>query len=97
MSQVESRIQDLEKEGWTKQFVANEPRLSESAEMYKQLGFDVHLEPLPKEPECESCAGTEEQEEKSECRICFEGVEDQYKLIFTRPLKGKGRGDDDLF
>jgi len=97
MNEVEARIQALEKEGWAKQFVANEPRLSEAADMYRQLGYEVHLEPLPKEPGCESCAGTEEQEEKSACRICFEGVEDQYKIIFTRPLQGKGRGDDDLF
>lgn len=97
MNEMQSKIESLEKNGWTKQFVANELRLSEAAEMYRQLGFEVHLEPLPKEPECESCAGTEEQEEESECRICFEGVEDQYKIIFTKPVKGKGRGDDDLF
>ena len=77
----------LEKEGWAKQFVTNEPRLSEAVEMYKEAGFDVHLEPLPKEPSCESCTG---EEEKEECRICFEGFEDQYKIIFTRPKEGKG-------
>jgi len=97
MNSVESRIEELEKGGWTRQFVANEPRLSEAADMYRQLGYEVHLEPLPKEPECESCGGAEGQDETAGCRLCFEGVEDQYKIIFTRPLEGKERGDDELF
>ena len=73
----------LRQEGWRRQFVANEPRLSEAVDMYKEIGFDVHLEPLAKESECESCPGEEEKEK--ECRICFEGFEDQYKIIYTRP------------
>jgi hypothetical protein len=80
----QSGIEKLEREGWVKQFVANEPRLSEAVELYKDAGFDVHLEPLPKGQECETCAGAEE---KRECRICFEGFEDQYKIIFTRRRK----------
>jgi len=72
----------LEQQGWTKQFVANEPRLSEAVEMYKEVGFEVHLEPLspqsgqPAEEKCDLDA---------DCRQCFEGFEDQYKIIFTRP------------
>lgn len=91
------RTEELEKEGWKRQFVANEPRLSEASEMYTQLGYEVHLESLPKEQKCDSCAGTKNQEKQSECRICFAGVEDQYKVIFTRPRKGMGRGNDALF
>ena len=64
MSKDIPRDEILEKEGWARQFVANEPRLSEAVELYKEVGFDVHLEPLPKEPSCESCAG---EEEKGEC------------------------------
>ena len=73
----------LRQMGWRRQFVANEPRLSEVVEIYKEAGFDVHLEPLLKESECENCADGEG--EGKECRICFEGVEDQYMIIFTRP------------
>ncbi|MGD2126238.1 MAG: hypothetical protein PVG99_09175 [Desulfobacteraceae bacterium] len=94
MSEGKSRIEILQSEGWIKQFVAGEPRLSEAAEMYSELGFEVHLEPLPKEPECETCVGTEDG---TECRICFEGFEDQYKIIFTRPLKFQPGPDDELF
>jgi len=86
MKEGKSRIKELESEGWTNRFVACEPRLSEAVEMYKEAGFEVHLEPLPEEPECETCAG---EEDENECRICFKGVEDQYRIIFTRPKKGE--------
>jgi len=81
------RIEELEKQGWIMQFIANEPRLSEAAALYKELGFEVHLEPLPRGGECDTCAGTEDRKEKRECRVCFEGFEDQYKIIYTRPRK----------
>ena len=78
--------------------MANEPRLSEAVETYQDLGFEVHLEPLPKaserDPECAGCGGPEGGEE---CRICFEGFEDQYKIIFTRPAKGHPDAEGDLF
>jgi hypothetical protein len=96
MNENRSKIDLLESEGWTKQFVASEPRLSEAIEMYHEAGFEVHLEPLPKEPECDSCAGVE-TEEDDECRICFEGFEHLYKIIFTRPKEGETESDDDLF
>jgi len=65
--------------------MANEPRLSEAADMYRELGFDVLLEPLPREPDCRSCEGGEE--EQGQCRVCFQGVEEQYKIIYTKPHK----------
>jgi hypothetical protein len=86
-SKDQSDRERLEKEGWVKQFVANEPRLSEAVDLYKELGFDVHLEPLPMGRECDTCAGTEGHKEKGRCRVCFEGFEDQYKIIFTRQRK----------
>ena len=72
--------------------MANEPRLSEAVELYREAGFEVHLEPLPADSGCESCTGPEEDRE---CRICFEGVEDQYRIIYTRPFKGKSQSTDD--
>jgi hypothetical protein len=41
-----SREAELDKEGWTRQFMADEPRLSEAVELYKSLGFEVHFEPV---------------------------------------------------
>ena len=64
MDKKTSRIEVLLQNGWQRQFVANEPRLSEAADMYKEAGFDVHLEPLPEKAECESCSGEEEEEKE---------------------------------
>ena len=89
-----SRIKNLEIEGWTRQFVASEPRLSEAVETYKEADFEVHLEPFPKESEGENCKGSNDE---GECRTCFEGFEDRYKIIFTRPKKEGPNPDDDLF
>jgi len=88
------RIKKLDEKGWIKQFIVNEPRLSEAVELYQGAGFEVHLEPLPKGQECETCAGPEEPKE---CRVCFDGFEDLYKIIFTRAKKEKTRADDELF
>lgn len=81
-----SGMDALEKQGWVKQFVASEPRLSEVVELYKESGFEVHLEPLPKSHECGTCAEPQAGDQ-GECRACFEGFEDHYKIIFTRPSK----------
>ena len=88
MIEQDTRIQKLEKEGWTKRFIASEPRLSEVVELYRASDFDVHLEPIPKKSDCGTCAGNEEE---TECRVCFDGVEDQYRIIFTRPSKTRNR------
>lgn len=95
MNEIKSRIKTLESQGWARQFVASEPRLSEAVELYKEAGFEVHLEPLPKasDQSCESCEGTEGE---TECRACFDGFEDLYKIIFTRPLQA-GSKSNDLF
>ena len=95
-SERPSRIEELEKDGWVKQFVASEPRLSEAVDLYGELGFDVHLEPLPKEMECKTCAGTEGHADTGECRVCFEGFEEQYRIIFTRRRKEQKRSEDVL-
>jgi len=81
-------VDELIKEGWTRRFVANEPRLSEAAELYRSMGHEVHLEPLPP-VDCDSA-----DEESEECRACFRGFEDQYKIIYTRPKKDDTEGDD---
>lgn len=67
--------EELKKEGWTKQFTTEEPRLSESVELYKSLGFEVHLEPATPE------------EMGGECSVCFDGKTDAYKTIYTRRRK----------
>lgn len=92
MESHEPILEKLEKDGWTRQFVANEPRLSEAVDLYKETGYEVHLEPIPKadNPSDLPMVG-------SDCTTCFDGNEDQYKIIFTRPVKGGPALDDDLF
>jgi hypothetical protein len=92
MDNQKSRLETLERDGWTRQFVANEPRLSEAVELYKETGYDVHLEPIPKggSPSDLPMVG-------SECTACFEGTEDQYRIIFTRPKTDGSIPDNDLF
>jgi hypothetical protein len=75
------REAELEEEGWTKQFTVDEPRLSEAIEMYKLLGFEVHLEPMVAD------------ESSEECAACLEVMCDRYKTIYTRPTEG-GDGED---
>jgi hypothetical protein len=41
-----TREEELKKEGWEKRFIIDEPRLSEMVEQYKELGFEVLLEPV---------------------------------------------------
>jgi len=81
------REDELIKEGWTRRFVANEPRLGEAVDLYQSMGYEVHLEPLPL-VDCDSA-----DEESGECRACFEGFEDQYRIIYTRPERGEGEED----
>jgi hypothetical protein len=77
----------LKAEGWVKQFMTNEPRLSEAVEEYRGLGFEVHLEAVDPAA-CASGSG---------CASCFEMPEAaaQFKIIFTRPTS-RGGGERGL-
>ena len=65
-----TREEELKKEGWEKRFTIDEPRLSEMAEQYKELGFEVLLEPVDTSSE--------------ECTTCITAFRDRYKTIYTR-------------
>jgi hypothetical protein len=88
MGESPKKADDLIKEGWTRRFVANEPRLSEAVELYLSMGHEIHLKPLPL-VDCDSA-----DEESGECRACFKGFEDQYKIIYTRQKRGESEEDD---
>lgn len=67
---------ELKRQGWIRRFVADEPRLSEAAELYKSLGYEVRLEP----------AAFDETSE--ECKKCLLYQDcDKYKTIYIRPKK----------
>ena len=95
METEESITEALRQEGWTRQFTANEPRLSEAVELYKESGFEVRLEQLP--PVRKLSEGDVFRPD-GECRQCFEGDEDKYRIIFTRPKEdGTDNVEDELF
>ncbi len=69
---IQSRIAELEKQGWQLQFTTDEPRLSEAAELYQELGYEVRLEPACTELPL------------PECSTCYEPFCEKYKTIFIR-------------
>jgi hypothetical protein len=77
-----NREEELLRAGWEKRFVACEPRLSEMVDMYREIGFEVHLEPLParEDPRAEEGASCEEKG----CTACFDADPERYRVIFTR-------------
>lgn len=74
-----SRLAALTREGWTRQFTANEPRLSEAVALYEGMGYQVHLEPI-------AAQSTDAFPIAGRCTLCFAGAEDRYKIIFTRKI-----------
>lgn len=73
------REEELIAEGWERRFISSEPRLSEVVAMYEEIGFEVHLEPLPSKEEREvlNC-------EADGCTVCFDVDPEKYRIIFTR-------------
>jgi len=69
---VSQMDEKLKEEGWVRQFTASEPRLSEALNLYKSLGFEVHLEPV------------KPSQFDEECRACIEGEMGRCKTIYTR-------------
>jgi hypothetical protein len=78
------REDELRRQGWEKRFTASEPKLSEAVELYRSIGFDVLLEPLPdgEESDKTECAA-------SGCTACFEVEKERYRIVFTRKEKGE--------
>ena len=66
-----TREKELTCEGWEKQTTFDEPRLSELVEMYKEIGFEVHLEAF-------------HPDEEPGCTECMKADPDRYKTIYTR-------------
>ena len=65
-----SKEEELKTQGWEKRFTMDEPRLSEMADQYRELGFEVLLEPVDLSSE--------------ECITCMTASPDRYRTIYTR-------------
>jgi len=67
-----SQEERLKRKGWTRQFTTDEPRLSEAVELYRSLGYEVHLEPATFNKENETC------------KSCIQADCRRYKTIYIR-------------
>jgi hypothetical protein len=50
---------DLEAQGWERRFITDGLRAREMVDLYTELGYEVHLEPLDQQEfneDCEDCA-----------------------------------------
>jgi len=65
--------EELLNEGWEKRSTTDEPRLSELVKMYKEIGFEVLLEPF-------------KPDEESDCSECMKTSPQHYRIIYTRKL-----------
>ncbi len=70
-------VDPLVLEGWERQNTLDEPRLSEVAEMYRETGFEVRIEPF-------------DPDKESGCTECLRASAEKYKTIYTRRLQDDG-------
>jgi hypothetical protein len=61
----------LAEQGWERHSTLDDPRLSEFVELYKEIGFEVHLEPI-------------HPEEEIGCMKCMLENPEKYKTIYIR-------------
>lgn len=75
---------DLVRTGWRKQTTLAEPRLSEVAQGYRSMGYEVFLQPYQAGPGCNTCfeAG--------------EAIGQTHATVWIRGEAG-ARDDDELF
>lgn len=78
-----ARQEELMAQGWQRRATYDEPRLSEMIALYKNIGFEVHIEPI-------------HPEEEKNCTGCMEHMPDMYKTVYTRG-KPSSNSDDDIF
>jgi len=67
-----SKEEELKRDGWMRQFTTDEPRLSEAVELYRSLGYEVHLEPSTFNKDNEMC------------EACIQADCQKYKTIYIR-------------
>ena len=68
-----TREEELIRDGWEKQSTHDEPRLSDTVEAYKEIGFEVHLEPF-------------NPDDEPGCVACMKISPEKYKTIYTKKL-----------
>lgn len=85
----------LLKDGWQRQTTIGEPRLSEIAQNYRTMGFEVHVE----EFKTEGSAGDSGTGDGG-CNTCFDAGQEMghtYGTVYIRKRAGAPAGEDELF
>ena len=77
MPAKKNRRQVLEADGWTRQFIASEPRLSDAKEAYEEMDLEVMFEPI------------DTNDLDQECKTCLE-MDEHCRVIYTRPKRKGG-------
>lgn len=75
---------ELLAEGWTEQATYDEPRLSEMVQTYRELGFEVRVEPF----QADGAQG---------CKECMMGDPERFRTVYTRrpgAMSNRERGTD---
>jgi len=70
-------VDPLVLEGWERQNTLDEPRLSEVAEMYREIGFEVRIEPF-------------DPDRETGCSECMKASAEKFKTLYTRRIKTEG-------
>jgi hypothetical protein len=76
----------LLRDGWEKKTTIGEPRLTELAENYRSLGWEVHVERYTADGQS--------------CNTCFEAGDELGQVngvIYVRKAQGRAQPDDGLF
>ncbi|NWG02919.1 MAG: hypothetical protein HXY44_08700 [Syntrophaceae bacterium] len=67
---MKHRYKQLEKEGWLRQFVADETLAKDAVEIYNLLGYEVHLQSL-QDTHSKKDRSSPSEEFRSRCQIVY--------------------------
>jgi hypothetical protein len=67
---MRQRHKQLEKEGWLRQFVADEAQAKDAVKIYDLLGYEVHLHP-PKRSHSKKSNSSSSEESQGQCQIVY--------------------------
>jgi hypothetical protein len=67
---MRQRHKQLEREGWIRQFLADETLAKDAVEVYDLLGYEVHLKP-PNRSHSKKCNSSSSKGPQGECQIVY--------------------------
>jgi hypothetical protein len=77
----------LEKEGWLRQFVADEAQAKDAVEIYDLLGYEVHLQP-PNPSHSKKVVLPFQRNLKGNAGLCTSGLRNHATMKKNKPRSG---------